>query len=239
MPNLIAAKDSDLTKHLKGDSRWVQRAAWHQIADRQVTSLAPELKAIALDTSNTLSTRIHAIWSFESLRQFDESFLATVMKDSDHNLRREAIRSLASFEVTPSQVVQLLTPLLDDDHCLVRSQVLRTLEEVQLEDPAIIKLLVLACRPDMTGNALGGAYERNFERYLARKALESYPKALSQFLASNDAIDLPVGNLLWASQALSREDHQEYSDNSGREEETKPSMQKPSSLFPTSSIPHR
>ena len=95
-----------------------------------------------------------------------------------------------------------MKPFLEDPHCLVRSQVLRTLEEVQLDDLQIVELLVTACKPDITGNALGGPYERTFERYLARKALETYPETLRTFLQSKEALDWPISNLMWASQAL-------------------------------------
>ena len=205
VPNLIATKDMDLAKHLKGASRWEKRAAWHQIADRQVTALLPEIKKIALDTNNTIGTRVHAIWSYESLGEFDKGFIETLLKDSDHNVRREAIRSLASVQPSVSEVTALLEPLLEDRHCLVRSQVLRTLEEVQLDDLQIVKLLVTACKPDIAGNALGGAYERKFERYLARKALETYPETLNKFLKSKEALEWPISNLVWASQALGAE----------------------------------
>ena len=202
VPNLITTKDADLAKHLKGASRWEKRAAWHQIADRQVTALLPEIKEIALDTGNSIGTRVHAIWSYESLREFDKAFTAKLLKDPDHNVRREAIRSLASVAPSVSDVAELLKPVFEDPHCLVRSQVLRTLEEVQLDDLQIVELLVTACKPDIPGNALGGPYERSFERYLARKALESYPETLNTFLQSKEALEWPISHLMWASQAL-------------------------------------
>ncbi|MFC5050594.1 PVC-type heme-binding CxxCH protein [Rubritalea spongiae] len=206
VPNLIETKDEDLAKHLLGPTRWEKRAAWHQIADRQVKSLLPEIKKIAADTNNTVSTRVHAIWAFESLGEFDEAFVAPLLRDENHNIRREAIRSLASFELSAGTVVKLLQPLVEDKNCMVRSQVIRTLEEVQIDDPAIVELIVSTIKPDIPGNSLGGAYERSFERYLARKALETYPETLSAFLNSDKAIEYPVGSLLWASQAMGAKD---------------------------------
>ncbi|MGJ8674008.1 DUF7133 domain-containing protein [Rubritalea sp.] len=202
VPNLIEAEDVDLAQHLLGPTRWEKRAAWHQIADRQVKSALPEIKKIASDTNNTIGSRIHAIWAFESLAEFDEAFVAQLLQDEDHNVRREAIRALASFDLEASTVVNLLQPLVEDDHTLVRSQVLRTLEEVQIDELAIVELLVSTIKADIPGNALGGAYERSFERYLARKALETYPETLSTFLNSDKAMDYSVGSLLWASQAM-------------------------------------
>ena len=209
IPNLITAQEADLVQHLKGSSRWEKRAAWHQIADRQAKSLLPDIQKIALDPNNTIATRVHAIWSLESLNQFNEPVLRQLLQDSDHNIRREAIRSLASYKLSASQIAKLLEPLLNDPHCLVRSQTLRTLEEVQIEDLALVKLLVSACKTAASSDELGGPYEQNFERYLARKALESYPTTLKKFLQTKEALLFPLSNLMWASQALNSADSSE------------------------------
>ena len=202
VPNLLKTKDADLAKHLLGKSRWEKRAAWHQIADRQVKSLLPQLQTIALNKSASVSSRVHAIWSVESLGIFNESFLTSLLSDENHNIRREAIRSLASFDIKGALVAKLLKPLVEDTHCLVRSQVLRTLEEVNKPDQAIIELLVSACKPGVVGNSMGGIYERNFERFLARKALEKYTDSLVAFLDTDKATSYPISNLLWAIQSL-------------------------------------
>ena len=114
IPNLFATADDLLPKHLKAPSRWEQRAAWHQISDRQAKSTLPALKEIVLDTANTTSTRVHALWAFESLTEFDEPVLSTLIEDKNHNIRREAIRSLASFNLPASQIVSLLKNKLDE-----------------------------------------------------------------------------------------------------------------------------
>src|SRR5690606_31430671 len=49
---------------------------------------------------------------------------------------------------------------------------------------------------------MGGAYERHFERYLARKALENYPEELLDFIRSPQASQYDTSNLIWAGQAL-------------------------------------
>jgi len=206
VPNLVEAEDEALAQHLLGKTRWEQRAAWHQIADRQVKSLLPEIKKIAQTKNNSIGARVHAIWSYESLGEFDAALTSELLKDPNHNIRREIIRSLASFSLDASTVVNLLREPLNDQHCMVRSQVLRTLEEVQINNPAIVGLLIEGCKSDIPGNELGGAYERSFERFLARKALESYQETLSELLSSPNASEFPMGNLLWASQALSQQD---------------------------------
>ena len=124
-------------------------------------------------------------------------------------LRREAVRSLASFSLTAPQVATILTPMVEDENPMIRSEILRTLAAIDRADNNTISLLVKACKPAMPGNTLGGVYERNFERYLALKALEQYPEALYAYFQSGDASAQPVSNLLWAAQALPEEQKKE------------------------------
>ncbi len=204
IPNVQKASNVALLEHLKSDILWEKRAAWHQIADRQVKEIIPSLQAMALDTSLSVSTRIHAIWSLESLGSFDSSVIQQLTKDAHMNVKREAVRSLGTLKPAIETVVALLKPLANDEHYMIRDQVLRTLEEVGAANQDSIKILVEACKPAKP-NVYGGGYEQNFERFLARKALENYPDELEQFIFSPAADALPVSNIDWASQALGNE----------------------------------
>ncbi|MDF1739065.1 MAG: c-type cytochrome [Verrucomicrobiales bacterium] len=203
IPNLQIAGDEALIGHLTGPSRWEKRAAWHQIADREAKGLLPQIKEIAGNGEQSTGARVHAIWSYESLGAFDEGFTRSLLNDEDHNIRREIIRSLASFELSAGEVAALVAPHIEDAHCMVRSQVLRTLGELGKADHSTIELLVKASKPLLPGkDAMGGTYERKFERYLARKAMESYRGELKSFLSSSESEGLPGANILWAYQSL-------------------------------------
>ena len=203
VPNVLKAPDAELVAHLKGASLWEKRAAWHQIADRQAVALLPEIKKIATDTTLSVSTRVNALWAYESLGQFDQNLTATLLKDSDFNIRRETIRSLASFDLTPAQVSTQVAPFIEDKNAMLRAQALRTLKETGKADDSTIQLLVKASKPLLPGNkAMGGTYERQFERYLARMAMEQYRDELKSFLNTPAARELPKPNILWALQSL-------------------------------------
>jgi len=207
IPNVAKAANKDLLVHLlEGKTIWEKRAAWHQIVDRQATELAPKLKELILDTSVPKDSRILALWSFEGLRQFDKALLQSAIADSDLDLRREAIRSLATFGPSAAEVAQLVAPYIDDENCMVRSQILRTLDEIKVANHDTIDLLVQAAKPAAVNNDLGGNYERNFERFLVRKALERYKAELLDFLQTDRAKTHPASNILWAIQALPEND---------------------------------
>ena len=91
---------------------------------------------------------------------------------------------------------------------MVRSQAIRTLGDLRSPDPAVLAGLISACKPGLGNNELGGGYERNLERFLARMALERVPEELKTYLETSSEKH-PAGNLLWAIQALDETAKQE------------------------------
>jgi putative heme-binding domain-containing protein len=198
-------KTEELVNYLKSPSIWEKRAAWHQISDRPISEtkgLAMSLMALATNESQDEVTRIHALWSLEGIKHYDATLLSLLLKSPLHDLRREAVRSLASFYLNTAQIASSVKELIEDKNPAVRSQVLRTLLEVGGADQSVIDILVRASKPEIPGNAMGGAYERKFERFLARRALEQYSGELQTYLNAPIATDIPVANILWAIQAL-------------------------------------
>jgi|TARA_B110000196_G_scaffold184597_1_gene158209 putative membrane-bound dehydrogenase-like protein len=209
--NFYEVKTNDLVEHLKSPSLWAKRAAWHQISDRPIEetkNLSNELLALASDKSQSETTRILALWSIEDIHYYDKNLIRTLLASPEHNLRREAVRSLASFSLNASAIASALEHVSEDSNPMVRSQVLRTLNEVGVANAETINLLVKACKPELEGNEMGGSYERNFERFLARKTLESYSDELKKFIASPQAEQLDPANLIWASQALEEKERE-------------------------------
>lgn len=208
IPDFNTLAVAQLITHLKSPSLWAKRSAWHQLADRPATEtkeIVSQLVALASDKSQTEITRIHALWSLEGIGHYDSNLIKTLVSDSGDDLRREAIRSLASFELQPPAVAALVANVTNDANPMVRSQVLRTLTDLGKADASTIAILIGACKPELPGNAMGGAYERKFERYLALKALELYPAELNSFINSDNGSRVPVVNQLWAVQALPKQ----------------------------------
>lgn len=205
IPDFNVVKTEELVNHLKSPSLWEKRAAWHQISDRPISetkALTVDLVAMASDESQDEVTRIHALWSLEGIKHYEAKLLSSLLKSPLHDLRREAVRSLTSFSLNPAQMAFSLKELMEDKNPAVRSQVIRTLTEAGGADPSVIDILVRACKPEIPGNAMGGAYERKFERFLARRALEQYAAELQAYVNAPIATDIPVTNILWAIQAL-------------------------------------
>lgn len=212
IPNFYNVKTNELVGYLKSPSLWAKRAAWHQISDRPIEETKELYKALLVlvsDTSQDEITRILGLWSLEGIHHYDYKLMSALLDTKSENLRREAVRSLVSFSIETDDLENLLKKPLEDSNPMVRSQVLRTLEEVRMATSKTIAMLVSACKPELGENVMGGGYERNFERYLARKALESYPEELVDFIRSTEVNKLPAKNIIWAGQALPKENQRE------------------------------
>jgi len=207
IPNFYEVKTDELVSFLRSPSLWAKRAAWHQISDRPIAEtkvLAKDLISLISDISQDESTRILALWSLEGIHHYDKKLMNKLLGSKNDNLRREAVRSLVSFSLNPEDLAAALEKPSLDVNAMVRSQVLRTLDQSGKVNAEIINILVRACKSPLEGNAMGGAYERNFERYLARKALENHPKELLDFIESPKVAKQNTSNLIWASQALDK-----------------------------------
>ncbi|GGM95450.1 hypothetical protein GCM10010967_31110 [Dyadobacter beijingensis] len=208
IPDFYQMPAAALSAHLRSPSLWAKRAAWHQIADRpreETGGLVQAIVAIAGDRDADAVTRIHALWCLESLQRFDDTLMGRLLAESSDDIRREAVRSLGSFGLNGAEIAARVKQPADDPNPMVRAQVLRTLGETKELDAAGVSILVAACKPELPGESLGGPYERRFERFLARMSLEKNAEALNRFIAGTDVAKVPVENLLWAIQALPRQ----------------------------------
>ena len=202
IPDLYQAKAEDLVAHLSAPSIWEKRSALHQITERGLKPLAPALIKLAGDEKATEITRIHALWALEGIGHYDAACMNGLLDGKLSDLRREAVRSLAKLAPDLNVFNKALALRIEDPNPMVRSQVLRTITERGEANAETINILVTACKPEITGDTLGGPYERKFERFLARMALEKFSSQLGDYIVSPLAKKQSGSNLLWASQAL-------------------------------------
>ncbi len=200
-----------LLESLGSESLWENRTAWQQITDRSATTLVPELKKIVVDAEVNADRRIAALWSLENLKSLDVTLILTLVKNSNRNIRREAVRALDGF--AESDILATVIGLVEDPDPQVRAEAIRAISSLRSPSDAALELLIRFGKAPIDGPIItleqgsvpaktGDAHDRDFERYLVRMGLEQYPKALSAFLQSEKSKALPFENVLLASLAL-------------------------------------
>jgi putative membrane-bound dehydrogenase-like protein len=208
VPNVAAAGGEALLTHLASGNKWEWNAALHQIAERRPESIKASLESMAR-TARDAARQIRALWALESLQAVSPELLASLVSAPDANLRREVVR-VAGTQLSPAQALSIARRVADDPDHFVRAEVIRVAAQQdapwkhhiisgaekrpdpRLNDDAVALLLRFAQPALPNANKPGPGYEREFERYLVRAALERHIPEVQAFLASDAANTLPA-----------------------------------------------
>lgn len=202
-PDLTRLEDRALLAHLGGPNALVSRLAWLEIGDRRAAGLAPDLEKIAADRALATDRRLAALWALETLRPLTTPFLQALAADPAAPLRTEAARLAAAHARPEAEFVALATPLIDDARPAVRAAIGDALRRVPGATAATMLLAArLGRAPPPADAPAWPRYDRDFERYLARWAMEKNPRATAALLTTPAGRALPAENRLLAALAL-------------------------------------
>jgi len=218
VPDFNKLSGDELVAKLGGPSIPQSHMAWQAITDRQMKDLTPKLKKIVGDKKAETARRLGALFALEGLKAIDRSTVSPLLADTDRNLRREAARVYGEHL---AQNIADLTKLPNDADPEVRAEVARSsgaalralgAQGGSVTAPAVGMIASIAREPlaaptmksTQSGRTIktGDAYDREFERYVARLQLEQHPALVAKFLDSDAARNLPVENRLVATLAL-------------------------------------
>jgi len=200
-PVAVAKLPTDeLSKHLGAANARIADLAWQEIVDRKATALVPVLERQAADTSASIAARVGSLWALEGLGAVTPALLEQLVADVSPDLRHEAIR-IAGATCSEADFRRLAAPLVRDPSPRVRAALGDALRRIPVTEPDTIALIMKLGGGRVEGDAWD-VYDRDFERYLTRWALEKHPAAVTAFLDSPAGRALPLDNRLLATLAL-------------------------------------
>jgi putative membrane-bound dehydrogenase-like protein len=194
--------DRALMAHLGAPNALVARLAWLELSDRRATAVAPELARLAGDRGAATDRRLGALWALEGIQTVETSLLRTLATDPSVHLRREAARIAGSQDRTEDDFLAIAAPLAADPHPSVRAAVGDALRRVGRPGSRTVAVAARLGGASLTKGNEWERYDREFERYLARWALELHPDATASFLQSADGAALPLENRVLATLSL-------------------------------------
>ena len=200
---IAAVATENLPRHLGAANARLADFAWQEIVDRDARTLIPELERLAADPAAPAGGREGALWALEGLGAAAMPVLERLIADPSADLRHEAIR-IAAVSCSEVDFRRLAAPLVDDPSPRVRAALGDALRRIPVTSPETTALLVRFARGPVQGDAWT-VYDREFERFLARWALEKHPAEVAAFLDSPAGRGLPVENRLLAMLALEPE----------------------------------
>jgi hypothetical protein len=89
-PRMLQETPAQLVAHLNDPNGWWRDTAQQLLVLNQDKSVVPALKQVAHGTNQL--ARINAMWTLEGLASADAGFIRELMKDSDPQIRIQAIR---------------------------------------------------------------------------------------------------------------------------------------------------
>ena len=133
-PHMLDETPAQLVEHLKDPNGWWRDTAQQLLVLKQDKSVVPALKAMAADTGNQLA-RIHAMWTLEGLGAADVMFVRTMLKDSDPEIRKAALRvSETLYKAGEKTLAADYTTAAKDPDTDVVIQALLTLNTMKVAD---------------------------------------------------------------------------------------------------------
>lgn len=224
VPDFTKLKESELVAKLGSASVAQSHLAWQTLGDRQ--PLAQEtiglLKALTGSEGGAEfktraypdAARIQAFWALQESGADPSSAIQALSQSANRNARREAANGslLAAFELVRDTDFEVRIASINQlGDCLgdpaVTGQAVTELLSAMIR--AAGPALAAPVRPSsQNGKTIksGAAYEREFERYLVRRFLETVPEKVTAFLDSDKAAALPPENLMVACLALPAKD---------------------------------
>ena len=200
-PVAVATLPTDeLPKHLGAPNARIADLAWQEIIDREATALVPVLEKQAADTSASVAARVGSLWALEGLNAVPVSLLEQLVADASPDLRHEAIR-IAGTTCSEADFRRLAAPRVLDPSPRVRAALGDALRRIPVTEPDTIALIMTLGGRRVEGDAWT-VYDRDFERFLVRWALEKHADAVAAFLDSPAGRAIPVENRLLATLAL-------------------------------------
>ncbi len=171
-----------LLSQLGGTNARTASMAWHEIVDRKETRLVPDLKIILNDAKASDAKRLAALWALEGLKAVTPDLLVELSKFPQATFRHEAARIAGEWSLPDKDFLRVMEALKDDPHFRVRAMVINSVRLHRKATPAIVAIAAgYAKAPLPAGNR--DAYDREFERYLARWAMSAHPEETQVMMA--------------------------------------------------------
>jgi putative heme-binding domain-containing protein len=189
LPALLGAKNAR-----------VADLAWQEIVDRAAQALVPELTSLAADAAAPAAARAGALWALEGLNAVSLSVLEALLASPAADLRREAVR-VAGTTCGEADFRRLAAPLVNDPSPRVRAALGDAFRRIPVTEPDTVGLIIQLGRERTAGDPWT-VYDRDFERYLVRWALERHPEQVAAFLGSPASSAIPAENRLLAMLTL-------------------------------------
>ena len=200
-PNLTKLTTEEVATYLGGPNALLSRLAWHELTDRKDQSIVPSLSKIITDPKATVSQRCAALWALEGMGKLTPAILLNLAKSPHPSLRYQAIRSAGEMDLEPTEFLTIVRASSFKSHRRTRAALANAIRYHRHPSPEMLALAAsLGDAPLTTGG--WDQYDREFERYLARWAMETHRDTTRRMLDNTKVKQLSSEQFLLAMQSF-------------------------------------
>ncbi len=181
--DLAKSNDARLIELLGGGNALVATQAWQELADRKSVGLTQLLEPLVTDSTKLLPKRLGALWALEGLQRVTPPLLVKLANAREPEFRHEAVRIAGEDSLPETDFLAVVSALGDEAHFRVRAAIANAVRQHRQPTPNIIACAAALGLEPPTGSDRT-AYDRKFERYLARWAMSAHPAETRQMLES-------------------------------------------------------
>ncbi len=172
--DLTALSDDQVMELLGGPSTRTAAMAWARLGERKKPETLAKLSAIAVDPKAITARRLDAFWALEIGKAVTAAILKSLIADASSAIRYQAVRAAGELQISPKEFVTLFSKTPDDPNYRVRAALANAVRGHQAPSPEMMSLVARLGREPLDTAGQWEKYDREFERYLARWAMETH-----------------------------------------------------------------
>ncbi len=180
--------DDQIIELLGGPSARTAEMAWAWLGGQKKPETLAKLAKIVVDPKAIEARRIGALRAMELGKGITPAILKSLVEDASSAVRYQAVRAAGELQISAADFVSIFSKFPDDASYRVRAALANAVRRHRSPSPEMIALVAKLGREPLESGGIWEKYDREFERYLARWAMESHREETAAMLASDQSL---------------------------------------------------
>ncbi len=186
--NLSKLDDNQLLRLLGGSNARVAAMAWAWLGERKNPQVLSQLSQMVVDARENQDRRLDALRALELAKALSPETLGVLVKERSSAMRYQAVRAAGELQLAAADFVQLFRDVPEDPSYRVRAALANAVRRHRSPSPGMLALVARLGLAPLDSGSTWEVHDRDFERYLARWALETHRELTPQMLAENPSL---------------------------------------------------
>ena len=187
--DLTQLSDSEVIGLLGGASARTAAMAWAWLGERMNQQTEAALAGILTDRGASLERRLDALRALEAGEALGKEVLEALAGDSAPEMRYQALRAAGEVQLPADDFVRIFHSAADDPNYRVRAALANSVRGHRMPSVEMLALVAKLGRAPLQSSGVWETYDRDFERYLARWALELHREGTQKLLENSSLVD--------------------------------------------------